>query len=167
MHYTEVFMIYEGSNGDATKAFYARLEALGPAGFIAANLFRAHKSSVRAKLYRGGDRRGSYRGMAYDRKQWALGNLCTALEQHAGALGLTWGWKPDPRERHNPHVLYVDTPHGQVSFHSPVRGAGPDYPGEWDGVRMMGHDRICRWCSRLLTEATAATERREQCLSAG
>ena len=30
-------------------------------------------------------------------------------------------------------VLYLDLPTGQVSFHAPARGPGPDYPGEWDG----------------------------------
>jgi hypothetical protein len=60
----DVALVYEGSNGDATRVLYARLEALGPIGAIAVNVFRAHKSSARAKVYRGGERgRGSYRRM--------------------------------------------------------------------------------------------------------
>jgi hypothetical protein len=58
--------------GEATKALYARLEACGVQGFLAVQLFRACKSSERAKVYRGGNRQGSYRRQAYDRKQWSL-----------------------------------------------------------------------------------------------
>ena len=29
-------------------------------------------------------------------------------------------------------VLYVELPAGQVSFHSPTRGTGPDYTRDWD-----------------------------------
>ena len=55
-----IHAIYEGSNGDATRALYEHLQTLGPAGVIALNLFRAQKCSTRAKLYRGGNGRGSF-----------------------------------------------------------------------------------------------------------
>ncbi|MDQ2084777.1 hypothetical protein RA307_31750 [Xanthobacteraceae bacterium Astr-EGSB] len=146
----EVVAVYTGSDGDATKALYGRLEQRGPIGAIAVNLFRACKASERAKVYRG---RG-YRGAAYDRKGWALDNLCTALAQYNGVLGSPWGWGVDHAQPVHCFVLYVDLPTGQVSFHSAARGEGPDYPGQWDGVRGASADRICRWCARLLAEVT-------------
>jgi hypothetical protein len=36
-----VAAIYSGSNGDDTKALYAKMSAKGPAGTVAINLFRA------------------------------------------------------------------------------------------------------------------------------
>ena len=68
--------IYYGSDGESTKALYARLWKLGPVGVIAVNLFRACKCSERAKQYHGGIRgKGSYRSMAYERKQWSIAAL--------------------------------------------------------------------------------------------
>lgn len=139
--------VYTGSNGDETKALYAELEAMGPAGVIAMNLFRACKCSERAKTYR----RGSYRGNAYDRKDWSLGLLAEALEKHAGSLNIIWGWGFDPRAVNFEHVLYVDLPTGQVSFHCAYRKSGPDYASPWDGVKGAGPDRICRHCFHTLT----------------
>lgn len=147
----EIVRVYEGSDGDATKALYARLEALGPVGIVAVNLFRANKSSSRAKVYRGGVRgQGSYRGMAYDRKQWAMENLCRVLGEHAAQLSITWGWGVDPKQEFHRHVLYVDLPTGQVSFHTAARGDGPNYPGVWDGIGGASADRILRWIARLM-----------------
>jgi hypothetical protein len=48
---SECSAIYHGSNGALTVDLYARLEALGPAGIVAMNLFRAAKASERAKVY--------------------------------------------------------------------------------------------------------------------
>ena len=45
--YTAILTVYEASNGDATRALYERLEALGPVCVVAVNLFRAHKNSSR------------------------------------------------------------------------------------------------------------------------
>ena len=39
-------------------------------------------------------------------------------------------------------MLYVDLPTGQVSFHTPARGAGLDYGGEWDGAVDVSRERI-------------------------
>ena len=145
--------VYQGSDGAATKALYTSLEDLGPIGVIAVNLFRAQKSSERAKVYRGGVRgRGSYRGMAYDRKEWSMGNLCAALTEHAEACGIAWGWGEDPEQPFHRWVLYVELPTGQVSFHGAARGPGPDYPRGWDGVPGQSADRIVRWCARLLAQ---------------
>lgn len=147
-----ILRTYLGSDGDATKALYVELERRGPAGHVAVNLFRACKASERAKVYRG----GGYRGMAYDRKEWALGNLAVALSEHASRLGIIWGWGIDTalQERGDPHhhVLYVELPTGQVSFHTGRRGGGPDYLKPWDGMRGQGATRICSWCHKLLSE---------------
>lgn len=144
--------IYEGSDGDATKALYADLGERGPVGHIALNLLRAQKASARAKVYRGGvPGKGSYRSMAYDRKQWAMGNLCTALVMHADALGICWGWKRDLDQPVHDWVLYVDLPTGQVSFHTDHRGAGPDYPADFDG-RHESEPRILSFAITVLSE---------------
>jgi hypothetical protein len=147
----EIFEVYDGSDGERTKALYAELEGHGPGGIVALNLFRAAKNSGRAKVYRGGQRgQGSYRRMAYDRKEWALGNLTRALGEHAAALGIGWGWGVDPAQEFHRDVLYVDLPTGQVSFHTAGRGAGPDYPGAWDGQRGATPQRICSFIVQLL-----------------
>jgi hypothetical protein len=147
-----VTAIYRGSDGAATKALYAEMEAFGAAGVIAMNLFRAQKNSERAKKYRGGIRGvGSYRDMAYDRKQWAMENLCSALIVHSDRLALAWGWKLDAGAFGPAWVLYVDVPGiGQVSFHSPSRGDGPDYRGHWDGERGASVQRVIEFTARVL-----------------
>lgn len=61
----DVVRIYDGSDGDATKALYERLAKLGAIGEIALNLFRAHKNSARAKVYRGGRGRRDFTGALY------------------------------------------------------------------------------------------------------
>jgi hypothetical protein len=148
--------IFDTSDAVITRRYHAELESRGPLGVVAANLLRAQKASSRAKVYRGGIAgRGSFRGMAYDRKQQALDLLCASLVllQHAPALaGIRFGWKSDPNTILNGRptwVLYVDLPEGQVSFHAPGRGLGPDYPGEWDGARDMSVGRILRFCDRV------------------
>lgn len=141
-----VLRVYTGSDGEATKSLYAQLEALGPLGVIAMNVFRATKCSERAKAYRG----GGHRSAAYERKQWSMDNLCEALTASAEGAGITWGWGVDEEQPFHRHVLYVDLPTGQVSFHTHERGSGPEYLGKWDGMRGHAADRICRWVGRLL-----------------
>lgn len=154
---TQVTQVYEGSDGDATKAMYDCLARLGPVGAIAVNLFRAQKSSARAKVYRGGIRgKGSYRGMAYERKQWAMDNLAKILAQHGKECGVRWGWGVDDVQEFHKIVLYVDLPTGQVSFHTDSRGAGPDYPDAWDGVKHQSATRICQWVAQILARAKVA-----------
>lgn len=145
----DVYRIYQGSDGDATKRLYEELRKHGMIGALAVELFRAQKASERAKVYRGGIRgKGSFRGMAYDRKQWAMDNLCRQLVQSCGLY--EWGWGVDEKQEYHRHVLYVDLPTGQVSFHTDARGAGPDYGKPWDGVLGQSADRICRWVGRVL-----------------
>ena len=137
--------VFEQSDGEVTKAYYAELQQLGPAGEIAVALFRCQKRSSAAKRYRG--RR--FRSAAYDVKNWSMGELCRLLEKHGKELGIRYGWKQDPKTEFYPWVLYVDLPQGQVSFHSPDRGLGPDYPGEWDGLK-ASQDRIVAFCDSVM-----------------
>ena len=145
-----VFEIYHGSDGQATRYLYALLETRGECGRVALNLFRAQKCSSRAKVYHGGIRGGSsYRDMAYDRKQWSMENLCKILTDKAEELGILWGWKLDPGQTFHRWVLYVDIPTGQVSFHTASRGQGPDYVGDWDGAHASA-ERIIKWVESLI-----------------
>lgn len=147
----EVSTVYAGSNAEATKALYQRLEQLGPLGAIAMNLLRAQKNSSRAKVYRG---RG-FKDAAYERKQWAMGQLTAILAQHAGSM--VWGWQQDAAAPIYQWVLYVELPTGQVSFHSATRGVGPDFPGAWDKIRDASPGRICRFAAeQLAREASHA-----------
>jgi hypothetical protein len=150
--------VYEGSDGDLTKRYYGLLSLSGPIGEVALNLFRAQKCSARAKVYHGGIRgKGSFKSMAYDRKSWSMEILCKVLAEHGPMLGLRYGWKQDEKTRFGMDaawVLYVDLPEGQVSFHNPNRGKGPDYPGDWDGIK-ASCDRILAFCDRIVTERLA------------
>lgn len=151
------YRVYQGSDGALTTRFYRELARLGPVGAIAMNLFRAQKCSRRAKKYGpyAGIAGSSYRDLAYARKGWSLGQLAEALDEHGARLGIGFGWGLDDAQRENKHVLYVDLPEGQVSFHSGERYAGPDYPGEWDG-RRASEDRIIRFCQRVFDEMRAS-----------
>jgi len=152
-----IIAVFEGSDAAATIALYDELKARGPEGLVAMELFRIQKASSRAKVYRG----GGFRGRAYDKKQWAMDNLCRHLRQ----LGtLRWGWKIDPAQAYHNWVLYVDLPNGQVSFHTAERGEGPDYPADWDGVRNMSPQRICRFVADVFAKVAGMTE---QCFDCG
>lgn len=152
-NFASIMAIYTGSNGDATRGLYFSLEKLGPAGIMAVNIFRACKASERAKKYRG----GGYRVEAYQKKDWSLGNLCDALNDHANRFEITWGWGTDPKAIGYEHVLYIDLPTGQMSFHNARRISGPDYQGKWDEVRDQGPTRICRWIDTLFNGEGSAT----------
>lgn len=154
--------VYEQSNGDVTKAYYAELIKHGPAGEIAMNLMRAHKASHRAKIYR-----GSSIGAAYDKKEWAIEILLRRIISHGEKFGITYGWKEDPgiiiAGRRGGWIIYIDLPTGQCSFHLRLRGAGPDYSGEWDGMPLTDI-RILRYCDNLMgvePEDLAALRKRE------
>jgi hypothetical protein len=93
--------------------------------------------------------------MAYEKKYWTMANLCDVLGKHAGALYIRYGWKQDPATvfgQEPSWVLYIDLPAGQVSFHSPTRGLGPAYPGEWD-LQHKSEERILDFCARVLEAA--------------
>jgi hypothetical protein len=152
--------VYAGSDGEVTKRYYSLLALSGTIGSIGMNLFRAQKASARAKVYRGGIRgKGSYRQMAYDRKGWSMEQLCKVLVLHAEEFGIRFGWKRDPKIQFGPNwVLYVDLPEGQVSFHSPARYDGPDYPAEWDGIKDASVTRILAFCNRIVRERLECPE---------
>jgi hypothetical protein len=152
---TEAYTVFQGSDAVATKRYLRNLEEHGPIGVIASNLFRGQKASDRAKKYRGGVGGGDsfirYRDLAYERKGAALASLTSALLKHAYDLELGWGWGRDTKQAFNIWVIYVDLRReGQVSFHSPVRGEGPEYSKVWDGLHSSG-ERILRFCDRVMT----------------
>jgi len=134
--------VFDGSDGRLTVAYYRRLSTLGINGVIAMNLFRASKTSARAKQYRG--RR--FRGASYEVKNYSLFNLCESLKNSS----LTWGWKRDPNTPGYEWVLYVELPNGQVSYHSSIRGSGPEYQFDWDGQRETT-SRVLAYCDHLLS----------------
>ena len=151
-------VIYNGSNGDATKALYAELERCGPIGLISRDLFRAMKCSARAKIYRGGNGDGKYKDQAYERKNWSMGLLCQSLTLYSRPLGIEWGWKADPDTLGFEWVLYVSLPNvGQCSFHAPTRGIGPDFSGEWDHEHQSAQ-RIVAFCDQVLDESKVRME---------
>lgn len=120
---------YYGSDGQVTVALMDKLLACGDDGVLAVLLFKAQKASTRAKKYRGGDGRKSYRSMAYDRKNKTLMDLAAFLDETGGE---SWGWGRDWKTPGFSWVLYVDLPTGQCSFHSATRGPGRDYDGRWE-----------------------------------
>lgn len=164
MTFDEILAVFSGSDADATKALYARLLTFAPRGLVAVNLMRASKASERAKKYRGGTRGGpSYRTLAYDKKDWAIGELCRALVGNPD-VAPSWGWGRDENTRGFEDVLYVDIPGaGQVSFHVSYRKDGPDYPGAWDGIKGVGARRIARWVEAILAgrEVFVSTSKEE------
>lgn len=148
---SEVHDAYHGSDADRTIAVYKRLEAAGARGIIAMNLLRACKASERAKQYRGGNSRGSYKRQAYDKKDWSLMQLVNALTAHGDREGIAWGWGWDSKAIDFENVIYVELPEfGQVSFHHRVRHSGPDHTKEWDGIRGVGSSRIIRFACAVL-----------------
>ena len=138
--------IFNDNNAEATTGLYATLQAIGPAGIVATNLLRASKNSGRAKVYR---RRKATRA-AYETKNWAIGQLCAALAKDATSLEIVYGWQRDETTEGYSWVLYVDLPTGQVSYHAPSRGDGPDYAAKWDGQRGESHGRVIRWAQAIL-----------------
>lgn len=145
--------IFEGSNGEATKALYEKLAQLGPIGHVALNLFRACKCSGRAKVYRGRSSK-EWRSNAYDRKNWSLQQLTDALQKEGDAIALQWGWKIDPAQEFHKWVLYVELPTGQVSFHAATRTCEREYAGEWDQTT-NSPSRIIAFVDQLLANESA------------
>ena len=146
--------IYWASDGEATRELYRDLQQLGGTGPIAVNLLRAAKCSERAKLYRRG--RG-YKTAAYDRKDWSIRNLAELLEKDSH--GLQWGWAIDEdlQARGDPHhhIVYIELPTGQVSFHVGTRHAGPDFAGEWDRQKNTAAERIIAWAASVFAAELA------------
>jgi hypothetical protein len=156
--------IFDGDDAAKTRAYYSALERRGPIGEFAANLMRAQKASTRAKKYHGGiSGVGSFSDLAYQRKAECLIKLCDWLLNNVLPRGvmhyagdtemLRWGWAIDPRQAHAKWVLYIDLPHGQVSFHSTERFGGPEYPAEFDGSHASA-DRIITFCNFVFYNPT-------------
>jgi hypothetical protein len=157
--------VFNGSDADKTKALYARLEAFGPIGIVGVNLFRAQKCSTRAKVYRGGNPQRLVSSAGLRPQTVEPRAALRGPEEHAAALGIRWGWKVDPAQDVIPWVLYVDLPLKnaagelelrQVSFHSPTRGDGPDYPGDWDGIPEQSTTRIIRFIAEQILSTVPA-----------
>lgn len=152
---TSAWEVFHQSDAAVTRRYHAELERRGPAGIVASLLLRAQKSSRRAKRYgpSAGVGRLSYRDLAYERKGESLRRLVAALAEHGESLGFRYGWGEDTAQSVNRWVLYCDIPRlGQVSFHSPERYDGPDYPEGWDGVR-LSEQRILQCCDAIMCEA--------------
>lgn len=141
---TSAEAIYRGSDGAETSAYYKHLEGRGPIGIVAMNLFRAQKCSSRAKVYRG--RR--FKDAAYERKEYSLRELCRVMKHHGPQSGIWYGWREDPSQDFARWVLYVELPEGQVSFHAPARGLGPDHDRDWDREH-KSEERIIAFCDRV------------------
>lgn len=137
--------VFNQNDGDVTKAYYARLNSMGPMGQLAVALFRAQKRSTAAKKYRG---RG-YRQDAYAVKNWSLSEICRIMV--LAGHPFPWGWQRDPYTPGFEWVLYVDLPTGQCSFHSADRLQGPDYAGKWDGLK-LSKEHILAFCDQVATQ---------------
>jgi len=138
----KAYEVFHQNNGDVTKAYYAEMNTKGLAGQLAVALFRAQKRSLAAKKYRG----RQYRGAAYEVKNWSLSEICRILS--IPGHNYKWGWKRDSNTPGFEQVLYVELPTGQCSFHSPDRLTGPEFEGEWSGVR-NSPDVIIAFCDSV------------------
>jgi hypothetical protein len=149
---TEATRVFRASDAVATHRFLKELGSRGPLGRLAAALFRCQKASSRAKKYRGkpGIGRRPFRELAYGRKGEAIWSLTEVLRDPELAA-MCWGWGSDFAQDQNPWVLYLDLPNGQVSFHSPVQGDGPDYPGSWDHS-YSSETRIIEFCDAIFSQ---------------
>ena len=139
--------VFDGSDGRLTVAYYRRLQTAGAIGVVAMNLFRAQKTSTRAKVYRA----KRFRHASYDVKNYSLDQLVKALQN---LPTVTWGWGRDASTPGFEWVLYVELPQidretKQVSFHSAQRLSGPNYDGAWDGER-LSRERILAFCDDVL-----------------
>jgi hypothetical protein len=134
--------VFDGTDGDVTRNYYTELNAKGLYGQLTTALFRAQKRSVAAKRYRG----RKYTQAAYSVKNWSLSEICRICQL---IPEIVWGWKYDAKTVNFEWVLYVETPHGQVSFHSGERLEGPDFPNEWDGQKVC-RERILRFCDSIM-----------------
>lgn len=153
--------VFAQQNGDVTKQYYAKMNSLGAAGQLAVALFRAQKRSTAAKKYG----RSRYRGAAYDVKDWSISEICRILLTHP-ELGLQWGWQYDQNTINFEHVLYVETPCGQCSFHVSHRGQGPIFKGKWDRLR-ASVDSILEYCDKVMNDAESYVEKSDGSLTRG
>lgn len=146
-----VMQVYQASSADDTRRLYLELTKMSPAGELASNLMRACKKSERAKVYR----QRAHTASSYDGKAWAMGEICRLLLRYP-TLVSAWGWGLDDKQPLHKHVLYVELPQGQVSFHTDSRGLGPDYGKPWDGKTGMSAQRACTFAASVLDQLEAA-----------
>lgn len=171
--YTDIVRIYQGSDGEATRALYRALEQFGPVGGIAVNapanvrnapscIAAAAATKPRPMIARTGASATSRRAL----------HSAPAAEV---ASGVVWGWAIDDalRAKGDPHhhILYIELSTGQVSFHTGSRGPGADYAGQWDGARGVAAERICRWVAVVMAQqrcgaSGAALDRQQAAASA-
>lgn len=144
-----VHRAYYGSDPALTRKIYDRLrKSAGQVGELAALLLSAQKTSDRAKVYKNAD----HRRQSYSTKRKSMTAIANHLMLYAEVVGIvSWGWKIDPsmEDGEMKWVLYVDLPNGQVSWHSPERFEGPDYPHEWDGSK-ESKNRIIEFAQSVL-----------------
>ena len=163
MTFDQIMSVYKARDAQRTRDLYARLVAKPPRGIVAVNVLRAARNSEMAKGYS----KGSATRAAYETKDWAIGELCRALVEKPGVI-TSWGWGRDPKAVGFEDVLYIDMPGcGQISFHNSHRYAGPDYPGEWDGVVGKVSIRVCRWVEAILNDREVITEGEDDGLQTG
>jgi hypothetical protein len=84
--------------------------------------------------------------MAYEKKEWSMEQLCAALNES----DIDHGWAVDETQEVHRHVLYVELPTGQVSFHTEKRLLGPEFSGRWDGIRDVASERIVSFANSIL-----------------
>lgn len=145
--------VYNSSDAELTRSYYDLLEHYGIVGRFALNLFRALKCSDRAAKYTD----LGHRTKTLGRKRYSIESLVAILNEHATALGITWGWRTehhDPKyvsagAQAAPHALYMNLPTGQVRFHSPARMTGPEYTGETNLDHYGRATRVIKFCDRI------------------
>jgi hypothetical protein len=163
MTFDQIMDVYKARDAGRTRDLYARLAAHPPRGIIGVNVLRAARNSEMAKSYR----KGSATAAAYATKDWAIGELCSALIANPGVIA-AWGWGRDPKAVGFEDVFYLDLPGaGQISFHNSHRREGPTYLGTWDGRKGETTHRVCRWVEAILNDREVITEGDENGISTG
>jgi hypothetical protein len=150
--------IYHGSNAADTRKLLDRVRELGHAGRIAAVIFRLQKTAARWRSYKGSVTRGDY---SVSRQTLAKEYITEAAAELARLLtvddyGIAWGWHFDRHVKFQDpeHVLIVELPAGQVSWHVISRGVGPDFAGLPDAVdRETAEQRVLAHVSSMIEPA--------------
>ncbi len=152
----EVFL---KSDGEATRQYYSRLNAIGPQGELAVALMRVLKRSKNREGfgYRAlpvGQRTRRRRTEQYDRAdayEWAIKEMQRILLSYFQTVaGHSWGFRDG--------FLYLFLlEHGPVRFSVPERGILPDYRGGWDEAldADAGDLRVVQFCDSVDVEKPA------------
>lgn len=134
---------FQTTDGDEVIDYCTALCERGLIGGLAVCLFRTQNNSSRAK------RNHRSRSSRYENKNGQILTLCRFLERFAEGLAVDWGWREDDQQAYHRQVLYVDTPEGQVSFHTADRLQGPDYEKPWCQKR-PSEDRLLGLFAEIL-----------------